>query len=235
MKRRFVILGLSNYGYFLAESLQGKETDIIVADADPKRVDLVKDFVEKPLIGDATNKDFLKELNISDADYVVVSLGDSLEASILCTMHLKELNAKNVIVKANNPSHVKILKKLGADHIVFPEQDMARHTANRIKNPDMLDMIRLSKSHVIVEVPVPDELAEKPLKELQLTAQYNVSVMLIKNSKNGEITLPNAEYILKDYEILFLLGEIDSIKKFTGKFADGEMEEKSARFDLNYL
>lgn len=214
MKKRFIILGLSSYGSFLAEYLDSEKAEIIAADVDENRVQAIKNKVDQPLIGDVTNPEFLKQLHVEDADHVIVCLGEDLESSILTTMHLKELGAKPVTVKAVNTLHTSILKKIGADEVIFPEKDMAQVTANRLLNPNVSEVINLSDDYSIHQVAVPTQLAGKTLRELNLTGKFRVSVLYMKQEKTGKIYNPSADSPLAPDDTMFISGEKKDLDLF---------------------
>ena len=122
MKTRVLMLGLSTYAEFLLNALhESGDAEIVAVDKDEETVNRVADRVSRPVIGHATNPDLLAELHVPDMDYVVVSMG-SLESSVVCVLYLKELGARQIVVKALNNEHVKVLELLGVEEIVFPER-----------------------------------------------------------------------------------------------------------------
>ena len=130
--RNFAIVGLSNFGYFLTQELVRLGQYVVVVDVDEDRINRVKALVQKAVIADATDRETLLSLRLGEMDVVVVSLGDRIDASVLTTMHLKELGARQIVVKAASEDHAKILNMVGATHIVSPKKirRITSHTAS---------------------------------------------------------------------------------------------------------
>lgn len=216
--KRIIIIGLSSYGYYLAKALAEQDgVELITVDKNESITQKVRDFVHRPLIGDGTSPELLQQLQVEEADHVVVSLGRKMESSILAVLHLKELKTKHIIVKADNVDHAKILAHLGADQIIFPEKDMAEITALKLTNPNIFEILRLSDKYSMAELPPPVNFEGKTLKELQLPQKDNLSVVMIKNVLTEETFLPKADYILKSGDIFYLMGTIKKIEAFQKK------------------
>lgn len=212
--KRINIFGLSSYGFYLAKSLSNQKAEIVTVDMDEELTKAVTEFVHRPLIGDATKVELLRELHVDEADYNVVSLGQSMEASILCTLHLKELKAKNIITKANNIDHAKILMQTGADQVVFPEKDMAEQTAEKLLNPEIFDFFKFTNDFSVIQIPPPISYEGKSLKELNIPKTHKVNVVLINNVLTNIAELPVADYVIKSGDVLYVLGNNDNMKSF---------------------
>lgn len=150
--RSFAIIGLSSFGYFLALELSKEGVEIMAIDLDEEKIEKIKPYVQKAVIADGTDRSTLETLGLSDLDGVVVSLGQ-MESSILATLHLKELKIRKVISKALSEEHGKILKKIGATEVIFPEKDMAIRVAGKLTHDDILDHVPSPKDTALSRLP----------------------------------------------------------------------------------
>jgi trk system potassium uptake protein TrkA len=174
---------------------------------------------------DATDKKGLEELGIAEFDTAIVSMGESVENSIMITLVLKELGVKQVIVKTRSELHSKILKKVGADRIIFPEREMGVRLAESLVSPKILDYIELSKTYGIIELVAPKKLCNKTLSEVKIREKYGVSVMAIKRKvpftnpdgttdfKEEIIIAPGGDNEIISGDLLVLLGKVEDFEK----------------------
>jgi trk system potassium uptake protein TrkA len=174
---------------------------------------------------DATDEKSLKELGVQEFDTAIVSMGETIEDSIMITLTLKELGVKQVIVKAQNDLHSRILKKVGADRIIIPEREMAEKLAQSLASPKIFDFIEVSETYGIVEMVVPKKFANKTLTELQLRDKYGVSVIAIKRKipyskpdgstdfKEEVIIGPGGADDTVSGDVMILLGRSDDLDK----------------------
>ena len=155
---RYAIIGLGTFGSSVANSLFQKGHEVIAIDISEDLVQRARDVATQCITADATDRETLEALGLTDVDYAVISVGDKIDASILITLHLTELGVKNIVVKAINDTHGKILKKIGATEVVYPEKQMAVRIADRIGHKRVLDQIQLGDGISILEVATPDSL-----------------------------------------------------------------------------
>ena len=141
---QFAIVGIGNFGYYLARHLFEKGHEVVACDINQAQVQKIKDFVSMAVVADGTDREALESLGIKEVDSAVVSIGTRMQASILATLHLKELGVKHILAKAVSEEHGRILRKIGAHEIIFPEKDLATGVANRLDNPNILDYLPLS-------------------------------------------------------------------------------------------
>lgn len=212
--RNFAVIGLSNFGYFLAKELTNKSLYVLAVDVDEERINQVKPFVQKAIIADATDKDTLGRLGLSEIDAVVVSLGDRIDASILATLYLKELGIKEIVVKAVSEDHGKVLEMVGATRIVFPERDTARHLAYSLSALDVLDHLELAPGYSIIDFVPPAAFENKTLAQLDLRKRYQVQVIVVKQLVPERVIFPAADYVVRSSDILVVMGEDEDLRKF---------------------
>jgi trk system potassium uptake protein TrkA len=212
--KRFAVIGLGKFGFFVAKSLFEGGNEVIAIDADRNRVQAIKSFCSEAIVMDATESEPLKSLGLEVMDAVVVSTGTNISISILISLHLHEIGVKKILAKALDEDHAKILSKVGATEIIHPEKDMAVRVARGLSRPNVLDFIPLEEDYNIVQVGPPSAFIGKSLKELNLRANYKVYVVAVKElDPENFILVPPASFVIKESDILTMLGKSKDIKR----------------------
>ncbi len=212
--RKFAIIGLSTFGFYLSKYLAQRGFEVMALDADESRIEKVKHFVTKAIILDATDKNALDSLSIIDFDVVIVSLGDRIDASILVTLYLKELGVKEIIAKASTEDHGKILDRIGATTVIFPERDVAFRLSRSLENINVLDAVPLSPGVSILEFGPPNSFLGKTLRELDLRNRFGVQVVVIKELvPENLVIVPQPDHKIKDSDILVGIGKDEDFEK----------------------
>ena len=157
------------------------------------------------------DKEYLLKLGITDFDIVVISVGSKIDVSILITLYMKELGLKEIIAKAVNEDHARILEKIGATRIIFPERDIAKRMANVIASPNFLEYIPLTEGFGLIEISPATEWQGQKLKELDLRKQYKVQIVMVRDIITEKTTIPDGDYMLKDSDILYIIGDNKNI------------------------
>ena len=171
-------------------------------------------IVRQAIVADATQREFLMNLEVDKFDCIVVSTGENTDASVLIALHLKDLGAQKVIVKAKSEDHAKILLKVGATQAIIPEKEMASKIAHSLAVSNLLDSLPLTGDYFVAEIPPPDKFVNKTLTELKIRAKYGVQVIAIKNAETGVFEfVPGATYRVKASDILVVLGQAKDIEK----------------------
>ncbi len=163
----------------------------------------------------ATDEEALKTLGVRNFDVAVVSIGDNIHANILSTLILKALGVPYVVVKAQDNLHGKVLTKVGADRVVYPEQDMGVRIAHNLISSNVLDYIEVAPDYSVVEIMATENMIGKSLQELEIRSKYNVNVMAIKRGQNLNISPGASDKILEE-DILIVMGEnenLDQVKE----------------------
>ncbi|MCD6560817.1 MAG: hypothetical protein B1H11_05880 [Desulfobacteraceae bacterium 4484_190.1] len=216
--KQFVIIGLGNFGYYLATYLYDKGQEILAIDKDPDRVQKIKDQVSQAVVADATDRKALEILGVKDMDAAVVCIGSDLSDSILTTLTLKDIGVKMILAKALSENHGRILLKVGASDILFPEKDLAISLAERLNNPNILDYLPFLEGYSIIQLATPDEFIGKSLSEIDIINRFGVMVVAVKEIIPERLNMiPTGKFILKDSDILILLGPIESLDKLRDK------------------
>jgi trk system potassium uptake protein TrkA len=212
--RQFAVIGLSSFGYYLCRQLADRGHQVIAIDRDASKVESVQEFVEKAVLADAVDKEMLSQLGVSDMDVVIVCLGEQIDASILATLHLKELGAKEIWVKAMTEDHGKVLHMIGANNVIFPEKDMAERVAYSLSNSNVLEHIPLAAGYSIMELAPPGGFVGKTLGELDLPRKYSVMVLVIKELvPENIVSMPSSSYRIKDSDVLVVTGKDTDLKR----------------------
>ena len=213
--KRFIVIGMGNFGSTVAEELLNLDCEVTAIDSDKSRVQALHEHPRLiAILADATDHNFLEKLDIQNADSIVISTGRNSHASILMALHLSELKAKEIVVKANSQEHAKILLKVGATEAVIPERQMAVKVAHSLAQPNLVDYLPLGEDYHIAEIMAPAEFANKNLAELRLRSQYQVQVIATKNSVTNKFNFViDGDYKIKATDILVILGKQEDINK----------------------
>lgn len=211
---KFAVIGLGSFGLNVAKTLYEGGEEVVAIDIDKEKVNVIKSLVTHAVHMDSADKESLEAMGMKDVDVVVVSLGPEMESSILTVLYLKELGMKRIVAKALNEDHAKILDAVGADEVIFPEKDMAVRTAHRLSNPSVLESLPLLSGVIIQEIAPPEGFIGKSLSELELRKKYGVQVLAIKEIiPDRTVFVPDAEFVIRDSDILIVMGEERQLKK----------------------
>lgn len=214
MKKKFCVIGLGNFGFHVVATLYASGYEVIAIDSDKDKVQAVKDICAYAILGDAANKDFLAAQGVPEADAVVVSTGDRSHLSTLITLYLKELKARRILVKAVSEDHGRILERVGATDIIYPEKDMAIRIAHSMSSPNIMEFIPLAEEYSLSETEPPKHFIGKTLIELDLRKKFHVTVIAIKDVLTDQfIPAPPPEYLIKDSDVMILIGKTDDVDK----------------------
>ncbi|MDH5541515.1 MAG: TrkA family potassium uptake protein [Nitrospinota bacterium] len=212
--KRFAVIGLGKFGFYLARSLFERGHDVISIDIDKDVVQEIKDYSTQAIIADATNKDTLLSLGIKDVDIAIVSLGTRMDHSILVTLHLKEIGLNEIVVKAITEDHRKILSMIGATEVIFPERDMAEKLAHSLSSPNIMDFLPLTEGVSIMEVVPLKSFVGKSIKDIQLRNKFGVQVIAVKEIVPERMNLiPAPDTIVKESDVLVLMGRDEDLAK----------------------
>jgi len=212
--KQFAIIGLGNFGFYLATHLYDKGHEVLAIDKDANRVQEIKDRASQAVIADATDRRAIEPLGVKEMDAAVVCIGSVLSDSILAALNLIDIGVERVLAKATTEAHGRILHKIGASDVFFPEKDQAISLAEQLHNPNMLDYLPFLEGYSIIQLAPPKDFVGKPLSELDLINRYGVQVVAIKEIVPDRLNLiPTARFVLKDSDILILLGPNEALDK----------------------
>ena len=209
--KSFVVVGLGRFGAQAARRLCQQGCEVLAIDTSNELVQQISDDVTQAVVADARDKEVLRALGVKDFDCGIVAIGDSLADSVLATMNLKELNVPYIVSKAHDETHRQVLKKLGADRVVIPEQENADRLAKSLSSVNVLDYIELSEDYGIIEVPAPDVWQDKSLIELNVRAKLGLNILAVK--RDGHINVsPAADFRFVQGDVLVVLGDTAALK-----------------------
>lgn len=212
-KKEFAVIGLGRFGGSICRELINLGMEVMVIDRDENRVNEFSKIASHAVIADSTDEAVLKSLGIRNFEHVIVAIGEDLKSSILTTLILKELGVKNVLAKAQDDYHEKVLTKIGADDIIHPERDMGIRIANKIVSHSILDYLELSDEFSIVELKANDRIAGKTIAQLDIRAKYGINIVAIKRGSHV-VAAPQAHDVIKSEDILIIIGADDDIDRF---------------------
>lgn len=209
--KQFAVIGLGRFGSSVARTLYSMGYDVLAVDSDEAKVQEMADEVTHAVQADATDEEVLKSLGIRNFDVAVVSIGTDVQASIMATLVLKELGVPYIVAKALNVLHGKVLEKIGADRVVYPERDMGIRVANNLVSANMLDYIELAPGYSIVEFVASREFVGKTLRQLGFRAKYGINIMAIKRGDEIQVS-PGAEDKVQENDILIAMGPDEQLE-----------------------
>lgn len=212
--KRFIVVGLGNFGSILARRLNEIGHDVVAIDADADVVDAVGPWVSRAVVGDATKRTVLEELGARDADAAVISTGENLAASILSLLALRDIGVAEIFVKVRSDDHARIADSLGATESIFPERESALGLASRVTSGRLLQYVQLGEDLCLQEMPVPEEWYGRTLRALGLPARYKVQVVAVHDVLRDEmVPVPDPDRKLTQSDALLVAGDPRSLEK----------------------
>ena len=214
--KKFAVIGLGSFGSNVARTLYQRGYEVVAIDKEKDRIEEAKSFSSHAVLTDASTKENLEGLGITDMDVVVVSLGSAMEASILTVLHLHELGIKRIVAKASTEDHGKILDAVGATEVINPEKDMAVRTALKLTSPHILECLPLMSGVSIEEIAPPESFIGKSLRDLDLRNKYAVQVIAVRELiPERTVYVPPADFVIKDSDVLIVMGDEKMLEKLT--------------------
>ena len=183
MKKTYAVFGLGRYGVAVARELANNGVEVIAVDVDERIANAAADELPICKCADVTDPEVIRQLGISNVDVVVVAMANNLEASVMAVTLCKEIGVKHVIAKCANEMHQKILTRVGADKVVFPENESGIRLAKNLLSSGFVDMVSLAKNVSMIELDVKPEWVGKNLIELNLRKKYSINVVAIRQNE----------------------------------------------------
>lgn len=210
--KSFLVIGLGRFGSALAFNLSAQGNEVLGIDTRQERVQACADFITQAVVGDARDPEVLKALGAKNFDCAVVAFSNNVGDSALITLNLKELGLEHVVSKASSEVHRKVLEKIGADQVVFPEQEMALRLAQRLDNGDILNYIELSNEYSMMERVMPVGWSGSTLAQLNIRAKYHLSIIAVRRGMDMVIS-PGGDFALQAQDCLVVLGRNSDIQR----------------------
>jgi len=214
--RSVLVIGAGRFGKNLAVKLTELHNEVMLVDVNEEAVHKLEPFVTRVQIGDCMDRDVLAELGVRNFDICFVCISDNFQSSMEITSLLKELGAPYVVSKSDREIHADLLKKIGADDVVYPERDMAQRTAVRYSAKGAFDYIELSPEYAIMEVEPPENWIGRNIRELDVRTKHRVNVIGVRNGKHI-LPLISADHVFQKQEHIIVAGEQKDILKIINK------------------
>lgn len=211
--KQFAVIGLGRFGTSVAITLTKMGYEVLALDNSEERINDIVEEVTHAVQIDALDEHALKAVGIRNFDVVVVGIGQDIQANILVTVMLKEMGVKNVVAKAHDALHGKVLERVGADKVVFPERDMGVKVAHALVSKNVMEQISLSPEYSLVEMLAPRQFVGKTLVESGARNKYGVSILAIRRGDEMIIS-PGADQMIKEGDVLVVIGGTETLKNF---------------------
>ena len=210
--KNILLVGAGRFGRHIAMQLSQLEHQIMTVDANEERINDVLPFTTNALIGDSTNAEFLRSLGIGNFDVCIVTISSNFQNSLETTSLLKELGAKCVVSRAERDVQAKFLLRNDADHVIYPEKQMAKWAAIRYTSNHIFDYIEIDQKHAIFEVEVPEGWIGKSVGELDIRRKFGINILGIKHAGKTDVSIMPDTILSSDVSIL-VLGEYKMLQK----------------------
>lgn len=214
-RKEFVVFGMGKFGISVAKALADNGCQVMAVDSEQSKVEEIAEDVTYAVCTDVTDADAIHSLGIRNFDGAIVAIGENLEASVLVTIIAKEMGIPYVLAKAQSELQAKVLKKVGADKIIFPEKETGIRIAHNLVSGNFFDAIELSAKYSMMDLDVPEEWVGKSLRELNLRATRKINIIGIKQEGEFEIT-PDPDAPLSADDTLVIIGKNQTLSKLTG-------------------
>lgn len=215
-KKDFLVIGLGQFGMSVAKTLARQGYGVIAIDKNKEHVQEIAEDVEYAVVGDGTDPQLLSTLGLERLDAAVIAVTNDMEASIMATITVKEMGVRKVVVKAISDMHEKIVLKLGADFVVFPERFMGERTAKNLTAGSFVDLVELSPEITIAELAVKKEWIGKSLIDLSFRKEYQINVVAVKEDDKINVS-PEPDKPLREGQILVVIGSYKSLGRLNIK------------------
>jgi trk system potassium uptake protein len=210
--KQVAVIGLGRFGSSVARTLAGSGCEVLAVDVDEARVKAIADEVTDAVRANALDEEALRALGLRNFEVVVVAIGHEVQASILTTVLLKEMGIPKIVAKAQDDLHGRVLQKVGADVVVYPERDMGIRLAHTLISRNVIDEIQLSTDYSILEMAAPRGFIGRSLKDLELRQRFGLSVLAIRR-KDRIIVSPNGDQTVDNGDLLVVLGQPDTLAR----------------------
>jgi trk system potassium uptake protein TrkA len=209
--KQAAVIGLGRFGASVARTLANAGCEVLGVDIDESRVKAVADEITDAVRANALDEEALRTLGLRNFEVVVVAIGHEVQASILVTVLLKEMGIPKIVAKAQDDLHGRVLQKVGADIVVFPERDMGVRLAHTLISRNVIDEIQISTDYSIMEMQAPPRFLDRSLKELELRQRFGLTVLAIRRA-DRIIVSPDATQIVEEGDILVTLGQPEKLE-----------------------
>lgn len=213
--KQYLVVGLGRFGSSVAKTLYDHGENVLALDINESVVQelINSNQIDNAVIVDAADINALKNLGVNNFDVAFVCIGTNIQNSILITMILKELGIPKVIAKALAETHGKVLSKVGADEVVFPESYMGHRVALGEIEPNIVEHIKFSDDHILVEINAPGKFCNKTLENLQLRGKYKMNIIAIKKADGSMEISPMGDNVIEEGDTLIVITDTKTAKE----------------------
>ena len=212
--KRFIVVGLGNFGASAAAELHAMGHEVIALDSDPQQVEMMASKLRRVVVGDGTDPEVLERLGAADCDVGIVSTGDDIPASVLTAIGLRDHGVREIHVKVVSDVHARILDKIGVTSTIFPERESAKLLAKHVVSASILKYFELGPEFSAQEMAVPESWVGRSLRELGLPRQFNVSVVAVRDYLSDRMEpIPDPDAPLKDSDTLLVAGRSKDLSR----------------------
>lgn len=212
MKQNFAIIGLGRFGGSICRTLIESGQEVLAVDSNEDRVNEYMNIATHAVVANAQDEMTLRSLGIRNFDHVIVAIGEDIQASILVTLMVKEMGVPDIVAKAQNEYHARVLEKIGADRVVHPERDMGQRLAHNLVSKNILDYLELSDEFSLAEINVTNrKFYGKTLNELDFRRRFGLNVVAIRRDKQDPIVTPGAEEVVQKGDHLVVIGRDEDV------------------------
>ena len=208
--KQYIVIGCGRFGSSVAKKMCQLGNEVMVIDKDEDSIENIAEQVTHTAIVDVTEERDLKSIGLGNFDVVIVAISSDIRASIMVTIMAKEMGVPKIVCKAKDELQAKVLYKIGADKVVFPERDMGIRLAYNLASENILDQINLDPEYSIIEIVTPTNWVGKTIIELNLRAKYDITVLAVKTT-SGLKVMPSPNYKMQEKNILIIIGNTDKI------------------------
>ena len=210
--KSFVVIGLGRFGRAVAEELSRMDQEVLAVDTSLEQVEQIADHVTQAVCCDATNIQQLRDIGVKNFDCAILAIGSDIGTSALATLNLKELGVPQVICKAQNHVHRRVLERIGADYVIFPEHEMGVKLAQNLVGSSLVNFLELSQDYGLMELPLPKGWLGKSIKELDVRRAYAVNIIAVRTTGSESMKVaPEAVYTFQAGDRVTVVGETSAI------------------------
>lgn len=220
MTKRIGIIGSGRFGDALVQALASQGAEIVLMDTDRRKIQELSDYVTKAVEGDATNIHALEEAGFASCDTVVVAIGENIEGSVMATVNCKDLGVRTVVAKASSEVHGRVLRRVGADVVIFPNRDRAQRLARSLMTTSQVDLFEIADGLCAAEVPTPEAVADKTLAEADIRRVFDITVLAVRRLDDADpaaprqLLIPKADTLIRSDDRLLIFGTSEQIDAF---------------------
>lgn len=211
-----LVIGMGRMGRHLAKTMLQLGNEVLAIDRSPEIVEALPDVIKDANIGDCTNENVIQALGVETFDVCFVTISDDFQASMVVTSLLKTYGAKMIVAKAKRDIQADLLKKIGADEVIYPERESAEKLAIRYNSNNIFDYVKLNDQYAIYEIPVPSDWINKSISGLAVRQKHHVNIIAVKKGMKLE-AMPGPEYVFTDGDHIVLMGMSHDVFELTNR------------------